>query len=106
MTVFRKKSTQLAMTLVLVAGIILAGTFAWFSFTQNATNVLEGFTNPKVNLHDDFWEPNKDVYVENSGNQPLYVRVRLDEWMDINGTTVQSRQGQTPLRAWTGPRAG
>lgn len=97
MTVFRKKSTQLVMTLVLVAGIILAGTFAWFSFTQNATNVLEGFTNPKVNLHDDFWEPNKDVYVENSGNQPLYVRVRLDEWMDINGETVPSRQGQTPF---------
>ena len=97
MTVFRKKSAQLVMTLLLVAGIILAGTFAWFSFTQNATNVLEGFTNPKVNLHDDFWEPNKDVYVENSGNQPLYVRVRLDEWMNINGTTVQSRQGQTPF---------
>lgn len=102
MTVFRKKSTQLAMTLVLVAGIILAGTFAWLSFTQNATNVLEGFTNPKVNLHDDFWEPNKDVYVENSGNQPLYVRVRLDEWMDINGTTVQSRQGQTPFEGVDG----
>lgn len=102
MTVMRKKSVQMVMALVLVAAIILAGTFAWFSFTQNAINVFDGFTNPDVNLHDDFWEPNKDVYVENSGQQPLYVRVRLDEWMSINGTPLTSRQGNTPFEGVDG----
>lgn len=97
MTVMRKKSVQTVMALVLVAAIILAGTFAWFNFTQNAINIFDGFTNPDVNLHDDFWEPNKDVYVENSGQQPLYVRVRLDEWMQINGETLSSRQSRTPF---------
>lgn len=98
MTAMRKKSVQMVLAIILVAAIILAGTFAWFNFTQNAINEFNGFTNPDVNLHDDFWEPNKDVYVENSGQQPLYVRVRLDEWMSINGETLTSRQGNAPFK--------
>ncbi len=90
MQFFKKKPVQLTMVLALSAGIILAGTFAWFSFTQNALNVFNGFTNPDVNLHDDYEEgkPNKDVYVENSGERPLYVRVKLDEYMDLDGQTL------------------
>ncbi len=70
--------------------LVLTGVFAWF-YVTNAVNEFGG-RRDDVNsavLHDDFDEKgtdgiyNKDVYVENTGTDRLFVRVRLDEYMEI-----------------------
>lgn len=98
----KKKSTQMIVTVALAAGIILTGTFAWFSFTQSALNAMEGISNPGGNLHDDFeqGETNKDVYVENSGNRPIYVRVKMDEFMDVDGTSLLQGGVRGEMTTW------
>lgn len=80
MKLLRSKKTQLFITLLLCFGILASGSFAWFSVTQNALN--EFSWNPEgVNLHDDFLDPNKDVYVENTSRDPVIVRIKLAEFM-------------------------
>jgi hypothetical protein len=52
-------------------------------------NIYNGGT-----LHDDFCGPNKDIYIENWGNNPIYVRIRLDEYMELGvGAGVKSGDG-------------
>lgn len=103
MRLLKKKSVQLTAAVALSAGIILAGTFAWFNFSQNALNVFDGFTNPDVNLHDDYEEGkvNKDVYVENSGQRPLYVRVAFDEFMDLDGNSLIPGGVKANMDTWS-----
>jgi len=84
----RRKTTALAAALSLSASIVLSGTFAWRSISQEAKNELVRSLNPGARLHDDFDGQNKDVYVENfftaaEGGQPIFARVRLDEYMEI-----------------------
>ncbi len=80
MKLLRSKRIQFLITLLLCLGIIASGSFAWFSVTQNALN--EFSWNPEgVNLHDDFLDPNKDVYVENTSQDPVIVRIKLAEFM-------------------------
>ena len=64
--------------------------------------------NPGGRLHDDFSGPNntKDIYVENYGDQNIYARVRLDEYMEVgdgagkytitetNGTTTKTKDAE------------
>jgi hypothetical protein len=69
---------------MMAVALLVAGTFAWTNFNQNALNEWEGKgSNPGGTLHDDFNDPDKDVYIENWGSSPLFVRVRLDEYMEI-----------------------
>lgn len=82
MALLQKKPVQAAAAVTLAAAIVLAGTFAWNSFNQNRINVFKELVAPDVNLHDDFeGGPNKDVYVENSGQADIFVRVRLTEFL-------------------------
>ena len=82
MAFLKKKPVQAAIAATLAAAIVLGGTFAWNSFNQNKINVFKELVAPDVNLHDDFeGGPNKDVYVENSGQADIYVRVRLTEFL-------------------------
>ena len=86
------KKTIVAVT-VLVCVLIasLNGTFAWQSIT-NAINPFRArrldvptvVTDPGANLHDDFntTTGDKDVYVENTGTDPVYVRIKLQELLD------------------------
>jgi len=85
-----RKRTQAILATLLIIAILLAGTWAWYNFTQQALNIFEGESKPDVNLHDDHEdnEENKDVYVENSGDRPLYVRVRFSEHMEIDTNSV------------------
>jgi len=72
--------------------ILVAGSFAWFSMTQRALNVFE-FIPAGVNLHDLF-DPDtgmKNVFVENSGDDPLIVRVRFREYMEFTDRITGSR---------------
>lgn len=78
----KRKAAQAGAVAVLAAAIILAGTFAWSNFTQSRVNTLKELMTPDVNLHDDFeGGPNKDVYVENSGQKDIFVRVKMTEYL-------------------------
>ena len=68
---------------VLVAAIVLTGTYAWQALSNLALNETKGTINPGGRLHDDFDGENKDVYVENFGAAPIFVRVMLSEYMEI-----------------------
>ena len=92
----RKKVTTSSLAIVMAAAIALSGTFAWQSISQQALNEARGFVNPGGRLHDDFSGPGgtKDIYVENFGAQPIYARVRLDEYMEI-GAGAGTKDGAT-----------
>ena len=86
MAALKRKPVQLIIVLLLAVGIVLAGAFAWSSFNQSRINVFKDLIVPNVNLHDDFYTgPNKDVYVENSGESPVFLRVRLTEYLQTEG---------------------
>lgn len=85
------------------AALVLTGTFAWVM--KNDQTKLNKFTakDPgtyEVELKEDFdpnnpWA-NKDVWVENKGDNPVIVRVRLEEFYDLefrNGTTYNIKEG-------------
>ncbi len=85
------------------AALVLTGTFAWVM--KKDQTELNKFTakDPgtyEVELKEDFnpddpWA-NKDVWVENKGDNPVVVRVRLEEFYDLeyrNGTTYNIKEG-------------
>ena len=78
-----KKRTAAVIAVVIALVIALGGTFAWQSINQQALNEVMSVKNPGGRLHDDFDGSSKDVYVENFGNQPIFARIRLDEYMEI-----------------------
>ena len=79
-----KKPMIALIAAVLVTAVLLSGALAWTDFTQSRTNKFRGTNDADVTLHDEFDGENKDVFVENSGTSTIYVRVRLDEFMQVN----------------------
>lgn len=86
----RRKAAVIAAVFALA--LLLTGTFAWYA---NA-GVVNKFSNEgeitsdnkDVVLHDDFaGGPTKEVYVENTGDVELYIRVKLSEYMDLTSAT-------------------
>ncbi|MBQ3548794.1 MAG: hypothetical protein IJA33_02815 [Oscillospiraceae bacterium] len=65
------------------AALLLGGTFAWQSANQTALNEASDVINPGGRLHDDFNGENKDIYVENFADEPIYARVQLSEYFEI-----------------------
>jgi len=73
--------------------LLVAGTFAWTNFNSSIVNNFfgtgTGIVNPEQDpggtLHNDFEEGKdyRDVYVENWGTEPLIVRIRLTEYMEV-----------------------
>jgi hypothetical protein len=86
----KKKLTAVAAALVVLI-VAISGTFAWISFNnKNTTGITGQDETPGGSTHDDFADPNKDVYVENWGDVPIYVRVKISEYMEVGklaGTT-------------------
>ena len=85
MTAEKSKKRKVVSTITAVtaaAAILLTGTFAWQSISQKAINEAASTANPGGRLHDDFDGENKDIYVENFGNDPIFARIRLDEYME------------------------
>ena len=78
-----KKRITAFISLAVVLAILITGTFAWINIAQSMTNEWEGGGKPGGTTHDDFCKPKKDVYIENWGTVPLFVRIRLDEYMEI-----------------------
>jgi len=93
MTPEQKKVQRLkhgSLAVVLGALLIISGTFAWTSLTQSAINPMWDETNHGGRIHDNFdgdlenrpahGSRNKDVYAENFGDTPIFVRIRLLEF--------------------------
>lgn len=109
-----KKEKIKGVLLVAALLLLIAGTYTWFSFTQRAINdrhVELGFEEVG-RLHDYFDEVsgNKDVFVENFGDAPILVRIKLLEYMEIDGVSMVQADPATdtdvqPLKAdpttWT-----
>lgn len=95
----KKKTSTTIFAVGAAALLMLGGTFAWQSISQQALNEVKSTVNPGGRLHDDFVETtetegydtmtyDKDVYVENftsltNNGVQVYARVRLDEYMEI-----------------------
>ena len=111
-----KKLLTSAVALALAAVMLLGGTFAWQSISQTAENETANIVNPGGRLHDDFDGSNKDIYVENFGEEPIFARVRLEEYLAlvINqgksyaktetklGTMTTSGEGESTTYTYTG----
>lgn len=99
------KKKPAIMIATLVSMLFVTGTFAWHSVNQSAKNEVKGQgTNPGGRLHDDFNGSNKDVYVENFGNEPIFARVRIDEYFEkeVNGamTPVVANTSKDDVTTW------
>ncbi len=92
----KRKTTTAIVAGVTALALMLGGTFAWTSIQQEARNEAIVDINPGGRLHDDFDGrnlatagvlANKDVYVENFGDDstgvPIFARIRLDQYMEI-----------------------
>jgi len=81
------KQLKTVAALVTALAILVTGTFA---FQQIVSQRNEFIGVPEdVTLHDDF-DPDtgdKDVYVENTGDAPLLIRVKLEESMNFKDNT-------------------
>ena len=86
MATTNKRKKAVAAT-VAAAALLLGGTFAWTSISQQATNEAIVDINPGGRLHDDFNGKNKDVYVENFGDEKtgvnIFARVKLTEYVEL-----------------------
>lgn len=88
MAMNKRKTTTAIVAGVTAVALVLGGTFAWTSISQQAKNESAGIVNVGGRLHDDFNGENKDVYVENftdplNGGQPIYARIKLTEYMEV-----------------------
>lgn len=99
-----KGKLKVLITLICAFALIATGTFAWEQIIT-ARNEFIGDKTPEddVTLHDDF-EPGtnkKDVYVENTGDVTLYVRIKLDEAMSLTNNKWRPGTGD-----WTTHKYG
>lgn len=79
--------------------ILMIGTFGWRSISQEAVNETVRTADAGGRLHDDFDGTNKDVYAENymtvnDGGRPIYVRIRLDEYMETGSDAGKNLSAQ------------
>jgi len=91
----KKKSMKkmfIAITCVVMCAILVVGTFAWTNFDSSIINQFFGRGTsldpqraPGGTLHNDFEDGKdyRDIYPENWGSEPLIVRIRLSEYMEI-----------------------
>jgi hypothetical protein len=92
----RKKTAVIAAILAII--LFLTGTFAWYSISQRALNQVELTANSGGRIHDDFNKQdilatrsnraNKDIYAENFGENDLVVRIKLSEYLEVDGEAV------------------
>lgn len=101
----RKKQLNKPLALVLVSVMLVStmlGTaFGWRDFTQNITNRFRGSGDADATLHDEFDGVNKHVFVENSGMSTIYVRVRLDEYMQVAEKVFSSTADAKNKTTWS-----
>jgi hypothetical protein len=84
----RRKITA-AIAIILTLALLAGGVFAFTDLSQDFINRFRGGNDNDVLLHDDF-EPgvNKDVYVENTGETEMIVRVKFTEYLQIGNEPI------------------
>ena len=97
----RRKLVALTVVVILCAVASLGGVYAWTSFNQSFTNRFRGTFDADVTLHDEFDGLRKDVFVENSGPNTIYVRVRFDEFMLVGSTVFATGANVRDKTTWT-----
>lgn len=82
----RSRKPAAIIALMLVIAMLMTGTFAWSSISQRATNPDEGQNYPGGRVHDHFDREsgNKNVFAENFGDSPIFARILLLEFMELN----------------------
>jgi len=86
-----KRKAMAATAAFALAALIAMGTFAWTNLNAQRLNEWRGAganptdSTPGGTLHDDHEENgiDKQVYVENWGDEDLFVRIRLSEYMEL-----------------------
>ena len=106
-----KKKWTIAAVIVLTVALLAAGTWAYFSATGRADNVIQ-MGSVKLTLHDEDGsgaafttarvmpgsKVDKVVYVENSGSGAFYTRVKITpEVLDANGDPITLNSQERPL---------
>lgn len=81
----QNKKQKLRNILLLSLLLLVGGTFAFTAFNQQVINerLLDNNVGGRVHDYYDVETENKDVFVENYGEGPIMVRVRLSEFMTI-----------------------
>ncbi|USI66380.1 hypothetical protein LMK05_03660 [Lactococcus petauri] len=81
----QSKKQKLRNILLLSLLLLVGGTFAFTAFNQQVINerLLDNNVGGRVHDYYDVETENKDVFVENYGEGPIMVRVRLSEFMTI-----------------------
>jgi len=94
-----KRILYLALSGVIALSLIVGGVFAWFDGSQHRSNIMTGgnlLERNDVVLVEDFEEPDdwtegseltKNVWVRNTGDGQIFVRLQLKEYMDISKIT-------------------
>jgi|GEM_PF-3717962 len=81
-----KRLVSAALACAIAVALLAGGTLAWTTFSQMAQNMtlVDGLDDSLIGarLRDDFDGANKDVYVENFGTQPVFIRVSLYEFAE------------------------
>ncbi|MEY8444228.1 hypothetical protein AALA52_08300 [Lactococcus ileimucosae] len=107
-----KNKKKLGIALVLFTLLLLiAGTFAFTAFNQRAINdrLRDNLGEVGGRVHDYYNRDteNKDVFVENYGEEPIMARIRLSEFMEIQGrgetsfTPVVPNTERDAIETWT-----
>ena len=93
------KRLAIVLALVTVVALLLTGTFAWYA-TASKENVFSGKPMVPPILHDDFDAATgqKEVFAENTGDGDIYVRVKLNELLDL--TSDQRPAGEKEDLDW------
>ncbi|MDR1560326.1 MAG: hypothetical protein LBS84_11650 [Clostridiales bacterium] len=89
---FTSRKGMAVISCISLAALLVSGTFAWASLNSQKVNEWRGTGSTSEgsggSLHDDHDnsnpnDPRKDVYVENWGDDLIFTRIRLSEYMEI-----------------------
>ncbi|WP_270744994.1 DUF6273 domain-containing protein [Lactococcus petauri] len=105
----QNKKQKLRNILLLSLLLLVGGTFAFTAFNQQVINerLLDNNVGERVHDYYDVETENKDVFVENYGEGPIMVRVRLSEFMTIqergqdSWTPVVSGTERDDVETWS-----
>ena len=100
----KNKKVLAGITAVSLAALAVAGTFAWTNFSSQIINewlgrggsgAVEGPGGTLHNYHVESGE-DKQIFIENWGNENLFVRIRLDEYMELgSGAGLKATEQDT-----------
>lgn len=99
MRLLKSKLFQLFAVLLLLACILASGAYAWGDFLGHGTVGVAQLAPRQVELVD-FTDQQGEVYVINNTGAEMLVRVKLSEYLAVNGTAVASGMLYEDVTTW------